>query len=132
MHSALLHSARSVFSVPERLSLYQVFQKVACATFKELKRFVSLYPMSKQIQSCIVHYELCIDTASCTTSVYVNLSKNSFFHTKRPPKWAKADAKVHNIPIPSKFLANFFQDLTKVFDFIDKIITYTLLIIYKV
>ena len=30
----------------------------------------------------IVHYELCIDTASCTTSVYVNLSKNSFFRSR--------------------------------------------------
>ena len=32
--------------------------------------------------------------ASCTTSVYVNLSKNSFFIALCPCLWAKAGAKV--------------------------------------
>ena len=60
-----------MLSVSERLSKI-LFRKAACATFQELKRFVSLLP--KSISAL----------ASCTTSVYVNLSKNSFFHTKHP------------------------------------------------
>ena len=58
--------------------------------------------------------------ASCTTSVYVNLSKNSFFLCYRPKKSAKADAKVQLFLIPSKFFEDFFQSLTKVFGIIDK------------
>jgi len=34
--------------------------------------------------------------------------------------WAKADAKVQQISIPSKFFEDFFQYLTKVFGIIDK------------
>ena len=58
--------------------------------------------------------------ASCTTSVYVNLSKNSFFLCYHPKKSAKADAKVQLFLIPSKFFEDFFQSLTKVFGIIDK------------
>ena len=58
--------------------------------------------------------------ASCTTSVYVNLSKNSFFLCHHPKKSAKADAKVQLFLIPSKFFEDFFYSLTKVFEIIDK------------
>ena len=58
--------------------------------------------------------------ASCTTSVYVNLSKNSFFLCYHPKKSAKADAKVHTFLIPPKFFGNFFSKNMKVFGIIDK------------
>ena len=69
--------------------------------------------------------------ASCTTSVYVNLSKNSFFLCYHPKKSAKADAKVQLFLIPSKFFEDFFQSLTKVFGIIDKVNTLHLIYIYK-
>ena len=69
--------------------------------------------------------------ASCTTSVYVNLSKNSFFLCHHPKKSAKADAKVQLFLIPSKFFEDFFQSLTKVFEIIDKANTLYLINIYK-
>ena len=69
--------------------------------------------------------------ASCTTSVYVNLSKNSFFLCYHPKKSAKADAKVQLFLIPSKFLEDFFYSLTKVFGIIDKVNTLHLIYIYK-
>ena len=69
--------------------------------------------------------------ASCTTSVYVNLSKNSFFLCYHPKKSAKADAKVQLFLIPSKFFANFFSKNTKVFGIIDKDKGLHLINIYK-
>jgi hypothetical protein len=57
-----------------------------------------------------MHYELCIDIASCTTSVYVNLSKNSFlFFTPDPAFWAKAGAKVLLFSEPPKLFGKNFQ-----------------------
>ena len=45
--------------------------------------------------------------------------------------WAKADAKVQQISIPSKFFGDFFQSLTKVFGIIDKTKDLQLINIYK-
>ncbi len=63
-----------LFSVSERLSKI-LFRKVACATFQRIETVCFFLP--KSISAL----------ASCTTSVYVNLSKNSlmpfgldFFH----------------------------------------------------
>ena len=82
-----------------------------------------------------MHYELCIDIASCTTSVYVNLSKNSlmpfgldFLHDSEiqmnlsfsrcsgssffapdPAFWAKAGAKVLLFSEPPKLFGKNFQ-----------------------
>ena len=53
--------------------------------------------------------------ASCTTSVYVNLSKNSFFMPPHLIFCAKASAKVQQISIPSKLLGENFQKIQKVF-----------------
>ena len=58
--------------------------------------------------------------ASCTTSVYVNLSKNTLLHTNRPDFWAKADAKVQNITIQTKLFNENITKLMKVFAFVDK------------
>ena len=69
--------------------------------------------------------------ASCTTSVYVNLSKNSFFLCHHPKKSAKADAKIQLFLIPSKFFEDFFYSLTKVFEIINKAIRLHLIYIYK-
>ena len=69
------------------------------------------YPMSKQKQLRIVHYALCIDTASCTTSVYVNLSKNSLFLRLGPTFWAKAGAKVLLFSEPAKLFGENFRFL---------------------
>ena len=40
-----------------------------------------------------MHYELCIDIASCTTSVYVNLSKNTFFFKPQPRFLGESECK---------------------------------------
>ena len=53
--------------------------------------------------------------ASCTTSVYVNLSKNSFFMPPHLIFCAKASAKVQQIWLSSKFLGENFQKIQKVF-----------------
>ena len=55
-----------------------------------------------------MHYELCIDIASCTTSVYVNLSKNSFF-SAIAHFCAKAGAKVLLFSEPPKLFGKNFQ-----------------------
>jgi len=52
--------------------------------------------------------------ASCTTSVYVNLSKNSFF-LPAPHFCAKASAKVQQISIPSKLLGENFSKKSRKF-----------------
>jgi hypothetical protein len=70
--------------------------------------------------------------ASCTTSVYVNLSKNSFFLCYHPKKSAKADAKVHTFLIPTKFFGNFFSKNMKVFGIIYKVSILHLINIYKI
>ena len=44
-----------------------LFRKVACATFQEIETVCSFTQVLRKV------------LASCTTSVYVNLSKNSFF-----------------------------------------------------
>ena len=66
--------------------------------------------------------------ASCTTSVYVNLSKNSFLVA--PTFWAKADAKVRLFSEPPNFYGLFLQKKLQVFVFLDKP-TILHLIIYK-
>ncbi|MBR4730237.1 MAG: hypothetical protein IK075_08280, partial [Prevotella sp.] len=53
----------------------------------------------------------CIDTASCTTSVYVNLSKNSLFLRLGPTFWAKAGAKVLLFSEPAKLFGENFRFL---------------------
>ena len=58
--------------------------------------------------------------ASCTTSVYVNPSKNALLHTNRPDFWAKADAKVQNITIQTKLFNENISKTLKVFAFVDK------------
>ena len=58
--------------------------------------------------------------ASCTTSVYVNLSKNALLHTNRPDFWAKADAKVRKFRIQSKLFPQNITKMIKVFGFVDK------------
>ena len=52
-------------------------------------------------------------------SVYVNLSKNSFFYAIANFK-AKADAKVRTFAIPCKYFSNFFFKILKVFGFLYK------------
>ena len=58
--------------------------------------------------------------ASCTTSVYVNLSKNTLLHTNRPDFWAKADAQVQKITIQTKLFNENITKLMKVLAFVDK------------
>ena len=58
--------------------------------------------------------------ASCTTSVYVNLSKNSFLRY-HPNFCAKADAKVRIISIQTKLFLKKNPKNTKVFGIVYKI-----------
>ena len=58
-------------------------------------------------------------SASCTTSVYVNLSKNSSLGAIANFS-AKADAKVRQKTIPSKYFSNYFSENKKIFRFLDE------------
>ena len=98
-----------MLSVSERLSSIKLkapfnSAKVACATFVNW-RFVS------STQHTHEKY-----VASCTTSVYVNLSKNSFL----TPKFWKAGAKVRTFSEPPKLFRRNFHLLCKILASLDK------------
>ena len=82
-----------MLSVPERLS-----------SFQEIKRFVHLPKYFIKV------------LASCTTSVYVNLSKNSFF----TPDFSKAGAKVRLFSEPPKLFQENFHLLCKKLSALDQ------------
>ena len=56
-------------------------------------------------------------SASCTTSVYVNLSKNSSLGTSRTARCRKADAKVRNSCGTPKLFTTFFRETSTFSDF---------------
>ena len=58
--------------------------------------------------------------ASCTTSVYVNLSKNSFFYHAAEVVSSLAGAKVRIISKTTKLLREKFQFLCRIFSALDK------------
>ena len=76
-------------------------ERLLAQPLKKLKRFVQL---PKYLTLNIKHQAL----ASCTTSVYVNLSKNSFSVCRRRSLPRLAGAKVHTFSETTKLLGSFF------------------------
>ena len=85
-----------MLSVSERLSKF--FPEGCLRDLpKKLKRFVSSTQVLRKV------------LASCTTSVYVNLSKNSFFWCAAEVVSSLAGAKVQTFPEPTKLFKEKFQ-----------------------